>query len=105
MNRLLNATTITNQDTFLNEPIKMSELNSSLQGKKSSGCGSDKISFLFLQNLSAKDKHLLFKLCNYVQLSGIISTIWKNANIIPIPKRSKTNTNLPDIALYLSNVT
>jgi len=82
-------TSTTNQGSILNDPITMSELNSSLEGKKSNSCGPDKIPFLFLQNLSIKGKNLILELYNNIWLSGIIPMLWKNATITPIPKKEQ----------------
>jgi len=78
-----------NQASILNEPITMSELNSSLQEIKSNNYGSDKIPFLFIQNLSTKGKLLLLELYNNVWLSGTIPKSWKNASITPVPKKEQ----------------
>jgi len=86
----LPSPTITaSQGSILNDPITMSELNSSLEGKKSNSCGPDNIPFLFLQNISIKGKILLLELYNNVWSSGIIPSLWKNASITPIPKKEQ----------------
>ena len=86
---LSSPSTTTSQGSILNDPITMSELNSSLEGKKSNSCGPDNIPFLFLQNISIKGKILLLELYNNVWSSGIIPSLWKNASITPIPKKEQ----------------
>ncbi|XP_025416794.1 uncharacterized protein LOC112688000 [Sipha flava] len=83
---LPSPTTTTSQGSILNDPITMSELNSSLEGKISNSCGPDNIQFLFFQNISIKDKILLLELYNNVWSSGIIPSLWKNAikNALPL---------------------
>lgn len=73
---------------ILNEPITLCELNTGLLGKKSNSCGSDKIPFIFLQNLPPSGFLLLLKLFNQIWRSGILPIKWKNAIIIPIPKKN-----------------
>lgn len=73
---------------ILNEPITLSELNTGLLGKKSNSCGSDKIPFIFLQNLTPSGNLLLLKLFNQIWRLGILPVKWKNAIITPIPKKN-----------------
>ncbi|KAL4100873.1 hypothetical protein QTP88_020902 [Uroleucon formosanum] len=73
---------------ILNEPITLCELNTGLLGKKSNSCGSDKIPFIFLQNLPPSGILLLLKLFNQIWRSGTLPIKWKNAIITPIPKKN-----------------
>lgn len=75
------------QGNILNEPITLPEIELCLRGNKSNSCGSDKIPFIFLENLSCSGKLLLLSLYNQIWTTGIIPINWKNAIITPIPKK------------------
>ncbi|KAL4121448.1 hypothetical protein QTP88_013962 [Uroleucon formosanum] len=77
------------QGSILNEPITLPEIELCLRGKKSKSCGSDKIPFIFLQNLPSSGKLLLLHLYNQIWETGIIPIKWKNAIITPIPKKNQ----------------
>ncbi|KAE9525443.1 hypothetical protein AGLY_014243 [Aphis glycines] len=79
------------QGDILNEPITMLEIELCLRGNKSKSCGSDKIPFIFLQNLPSSGKFLLLRLYNLIWKSGIIPIKWKNAIITPIPKNNQNS--------------
>jgi hypothetical protein len=82
----------------------MLEIELCLRGNKSKSCGSDKIPFIFLQNLPSSGKVLLLRLYNLIWETGLIPIKWKNAIITPIPKIIKTASNLQDIDQYRYSV-
>ncbi|XP_016658134.1 uncharacterized protein LOC107883144 [Acyrthosiphon pisum] len=69
----------------------MLEIELCLRGNKSKSCGSDKIPFIFLQNLPSSGKFLLLRLYNLIWKTGLIPIKWKNAIITPIPKNNQNS--------------
>lgn len=73
----------------------MLEIELCLHGNKSEICGSDKISFIFLQNLPSSGKFLLLRLFNQIWETGTILIKWKNKRKLTKPKLFLGTTRLP----------
>jgi potassium voltage-gated channel Eag-related subfamily H protein 8 len=92
---------ITNLEEY-NRPFSLDELRKSLDKAHDTACGSDDIHYQFLKHLPESALQTLLDLMNDIWETGDLSSIWKLANVIPIPKPGKDHSepsNYPPIAL------
>lgn len=79
-----------------NQDISIRELEWALRKCTSKSTGSDGIGYPLLKNLPMIGKLALVRTCNQVWHSGSIPDSWKEAIIIPIPKKNKNEGNPGD---------
>ncbi|KAJ8734711.1 hypothetical protein PYW08_013961 [Mythimna loreyi] len=80
---------ITNNQSPLNSPFTMKELQGVLSSVKDSAPGEDGIPYSFLANLNTSSLEFYLDLINKVMLSGKIPPSWKTQTVIPILKPGK----------------
>ena len=97
----------------INSPITLAEVEHTVKNKKNTAPGQDKIPYQFLRRLPHNILHNLTQLFNKIWKTGDIPTLWKQANIIPIPKPDKDRTQpnsyrpislLPTLAKTLESI-
>lgn len=76
-------------DSNLNRPFSLFELNNALASKHNSSPGADTIHYEMLKQLPDKSKQLLLTIMNTSWEKGEVPTDWKLATIIPIKKPNK----------------
>ena len=72
-----------------NRPFSLDELRKS----HDTTCGSDDIHYQFLNHLPESALQTLLDLMNDIWETGDLSSIWKLANVIPIPKPGKDHSD------------
>jgi len=77
-------------NTQNNLQLDMSELTSTLQSCNNKSPGSDNIPYKFINNLPAIGTQTLLLIYNTIWKQCFFPTQWRNANVIPIPKRDKS---------------
>uniref|UniRef100_T1I8R4 Endo/exonuclease/phosphatase domain-containing protein n=1 Tax=Rhodnius prolixus TaxID=13249 RepID=T1I8R4_RHOPR len=77
------------ENSTLNVPFSMDELESALERCKNSAPGLDNIPYLFLKKLTASSKRTLLFFYNYVFSSNSFPSPWKLATVIPVYKEGK----------------
>jgi len=81
-------------DSSMNEPFTLKELKHAISKLKSKKApGPDGVSTDMLKHLSNTSKKVLLKIINTSWDTGIVPSIWKEAEIIPIPKKGKEKKN------------
>lgn len=75
--------------TNINQPITMKELEMTLSNNSSKSPGPDQIPYIFLKNTGTLTKQHLLNIYNHIWHSRNIPTEWKRGNIIPIRKPGK----------------
>jgi len=85
-----------------NRPFSLNESRKSLDKAHGTACGSDDIHYQLLKHLPESALQTLLDLMNDIWETGDLPSIWKLANVIPIPKAGKDHpepSNFLPIAL------
>jgi potassium voltage-gated channel Eag-related subfamily H protein 8 len=85
-----------------NRPFSLDELRKSLDKAHGTACGPDDIHYQLLKHLAESALQVLLDLMNDIWETGDLPSIWKLANVIPIPKPGKDHaepSNYRPIAL------
>ena len=77
-----------------NRPCSLDELRKSLDKAHDTACSPDYIHYQFLKHLPESALHALLDLMNDIWETGDLPSIWKLANVIPIPKPGKDHSEL-----------
>ena len=72
-----------------NQLFTLDELQNSLSKSNNSAAGPDEIHYTFLKELPPISQIYLLNIYNNIWISGNIPTLWKQATIIPILKKTK----------------
>jgi hypothetical protein len=75
-----------------NRPFSLDELRKSLDNAHDTACGPDDIHYQLLEHLPESALQVLLDLMNDIWEIGDLSSIWKLANVIPIPKPGKDHS-------------
>ena len=87
-------TSLEDQNTKINEPFTIYELNQAInRTKKKSSPGADTISYEMIKELPTKSRIGLLKMYNKVWKEGIMPKEWKHALILPFIKPGKEPTS------------
>ena len=81
------------QNDPLNVPFTLEEMETFLNSRKNKAAGADKVHYLMIKNLSPKAKFFVLNFLNNVFKSGQCPTIWKIAQVVPLPKVNKDLTD------------
>lgn len=84
-------------DSPLNSPISIAELNSALTNLRSKAFGSDFVSNVMIKNLSTANRKSWLYVLNQLLSSGFVPPSWKTAIVIPVLKPGK---NAADVDSY-----
>ena len=87
----INFTSINNEP--YNLPLTLSELTKAIHSSHDSAPGPDNIHYQLLKHLPEQSLQTLLKIFNYYFINDIFPPSWHQANIIPIPKPNKDDTN------------
>ena len=75
-----------------NRPFSLDELRKSLDKAHDIACGPDDIHYQLLKHLPESALQVLLDLMNEIWETGDLPSIWKLANVIPIPKPGKDHS-------------
>jgi len=75
-----------------NRPFSLDELRKSLDKAHDTACGPDDIHYQLLKHLPESALQVLLDLMNDIWETGDLPSIWKLANVIPIPKPGKDHS-------------
>ena len=75
-----------------NRPFSLDELRKSLDMAHDTACGPDDIHYQLLKHLPESALQVLLDLMNDIWETGDLPSIWKLANVIPIPKPGKDHS-------------
>jgi hypothetical protein len=75
-----------------NCPFSLDELRKSLDKAHDTACGPDDIHYQLLKHLPESALQVLLDLMNDIWETGDLPSIWKLANVIPIPKPDKDHS-------------
>ena len=77
------------------DPFSTKELKNALKKVKTRKApGPDGITGEMLKHLGASSRAALLKIFNYSWMKGVVPAVWKEAVIIPVPKKDKDKKNL-----------
>jgi len=88
-------------DSPLNSPISIAELNSALTNLRSKAFGSDFVSNVMIKNLSTANRKSWLYVLNQLLSSGFVPPSWKTAIVIPVLKPGK---NAADVDSYRTHI-
>ena len=75
-----------------NRPFSLDELRKLLDKAHDTACGPDDIHYQLLKHLPESALQVLLDLMNDIWETGDLPSIWKLANVIPIPKPGKDHS-------------
>ena len=75
-----------------NRPFSLDELRKSLDKAHATACGPDDIHYQLLKHLPESALQVILDLMNDIWETGDLPSIWKLANVIPIPKPGKDHS-------------
>ena len=78
-----------NNDSVLNEPFNIAELNTAIDKSKCTTPGKDKISNNIIKHIPLKTKQILLLICNTIWNTSQFPIKWKEAILIPLLKPGK----------------
>ena len=82
-----------NNEEDYNRPFLLRELRSALNKSNNTATGPDDIHYQIINQLPEVTLNILLDLFNDIWQKGTFPEIWKEATIIPIPKRGKDHSN------------
>ena len=86
-----------------NRPFSLDELRNSLDKAHGTACGPDDIHYQLLRHLPESALQVLLDLMNDIWETGDLPSIWKLANVIPIPTPGKEPFRTVELSAYCTN--
>ena len=82
------------RDCSLTDPFSIKELKDALKKMKTKRApGPDEITGEMLKHLGACSRAVLLKIFNHSWIKGVVPAVWKEAIVIPVPKKGKDKKN------------
>ena len=79
--------------TPLNLPFSLSELKSAIGSRRKSATGADRVSYLVFGHMPDATLTIWLHLFNMVWQGGVVPSMWKEAQVIPLPKPGKDKSD------------
>ena len=78
----------------MTDPFSTKELKDALKKMKTKKApGPDRITREMLKHLGACSRAVLLKIFNHSWIKGVVPAVWKEAIVIPVPKKGKDKKN------------
>ena len=82
------------RDCSMTDPFSIKELKDALKKMKTKKApGPDGITVYMLKHLGACSRAVLLKIFNHSWIKGVVPAVWKEAIVIPVPKKGKNKKN------------
>ena len=83
------------EDAPTDTPFTREELEATLQPRKDTAAGSDKITYSMIRRAGTPAQEELLRVINKSYETGKLPKTWKEANIVPIPKQNDPGSHRP----------